>query len=51
MSIQQHVSSIDEYKRSAFLKHCNVNGINKFQFEDILISNNVYGKGLFQFFI
>ena len=47
MSTQQHVSSVAEYKRCGFLKHCNENGIKKYQ----LISNNHRNLGLFYWFI
>ena len=37
MSTQQYVSSISEYKRNAFLKYCNENGIEKYQLNALFI--------------
>ena len=51
MTIQQHVSSIAEYKRCAFLKYCNENDINKHQLDELSISNNHHKLGLFYWFI
>ena len=47
MSTQQHVSSIANHKRSAFLKNCNENGIKKYQFDELSISNNHNQLGFF----
>ena len=47
MSTQEHESSIAEYKRSAFLKNCNENGIKKYQLKDLSISNKHHKSGLF----
>ena len=47
MSTQQHVRSIAEYKRYAFLKYCNKNCIRKNQLNELLSSNKLHELGLF----
>ena len=47
MSTQQHVSSVAEYKRNAFLKYCNENYIMKHQTDEISMSNDLQKSSLF----
>ena len=47
MSTQEHGSSIAEYKRSAFLKNCNANGIKKYQLKEVSILNKHHKSSLF----
>ena len=47
MSTQEHGGSIAEYKRSAFLKNCNENGIKKYQLKELSILNKHHISGLF----
>ena len=47
MSTQEHGGSIAEYKRSAFLKNCNENGIKKYQFNELSTLNKHHKPGLF----
>ena len=51
MSTQQHVSSVEEYKRNAFFKYCNENDIKKHQTDEISMSNDLQKSGLFWCFI
>ena len=51
MSTQQHVSSIARYKKYAFLKYCNENGIRKNQLDESLILNKLHKLGLFCFIV
>ena len=51
MSIQQYISSIAEYKRCAFLKYYNENGIKEYQSVELSIPNNQLKISLFYWFI
>ena len=47
MSTQEHESSIAEYKRKAFLKYCNENGIEKYKLKKLSILNKHQKLDLF----
>ena len=47
MSTQQHVSSIAEYKKSAFLNYCNKNVIKNHQLDKLSTLNDLLKLGLF----
>ena len=51
MSTQQYVTSIAEYKRCAFFKYYNENGIKKRQLGELLILNKLDKLGLFSFIL
>ena len=51
MSTQPHKSSIAEYKRSAYLKYCNENGIEKYKLKKLSILNKRHKLGLFYCFV
>ena len=47
MSTQQHVSSIAEYRKCAFLKYCNNNVIKNHQLDELLTLNDLLKLGQF----
>ena len=51
MSTQPHKSSIAEYKRSAYLKYCKENGIEKNKLKKLSILNKHHKLGLFYCFV
>ena len=44
--VNKDVSSVAEYKRCAILRYCNENGIEKNQFDELSISNELNKLGL-----
>ena len=44
--VDENVGSIAEYKRSAILKYCKENGIEKNQLDELSISNKLHNLGL-----
>ena len=47
--VDELVSSIAEYKRCAILKYCNENGVEKYQFDKLSISDDLQKLSLFVF--